>query len=762
MERIILYNNNSKKLEYTKFENVVKFIYYQEAIIPNKDHIKSYIKKYKKDSITNFFKDKVENKIQLIKDTISRYNEKIPLYDPYADNIFLIDKGHIYNKVTRYDFRFPTKDLLEELDKRREKLSKSTKEKKEYIKQNLEQLSDEQYKKMNYDILKQRTIHKLYLMLQFIDSFNIEILESQYSKIMYNEYGKDSTTCKRPSFKQIFDHINPYYTRKEIINIGLNMEIIKADSTYYDKNKVNKLCKQIIKNDISSDIIIEHQNHILTNNCVGLVEYYSLQGSYFINQYLRGVSLYDSKNVYLENIIKTMWELVDNAPKFKNDYIVYRFIEDDGYLSHLDIGDEFVDKGFTSTTRDPFYNSDEFKFGFILIKIKIPANIKGVALCMETTSHFPREQEIVLSPLSVLRLDKKDANCIFYHVDGNFETKIKTKYEFTYVDKEEIYFDSRESLREYKLIDFLKLPKNNSMTVDEKIRIFAKNNIDKSYMFNTFVGDKEYRVITEWYDSTDSYKPFYASTTQNGLSFYNITNNHITFMIEIGEDNRGPYMYVNYYFRYSIADRKELIKEKDFIYFISSIGYYFNIPIIVIYTDYTSCIKDKDERGGNYCIDFYDYLKDNKKKYKDIESMIIKPKFKYYQLDKLKTTSPDIILDGMDRDILYQIYYKIYKEFINKEKDTLADFYMWVVDKHCYLVDKLIEKMSRLYNNNNPFENDYYLLDPSGFLYNNDYINDVSKKRIDNMEDYLPPTLKNKYRINSYKRPRVPTSRKMS
>jgi hypothetical protein len=151
-------------------------------------------------------------------------------------------------------------------------------------------------------------------------------------------------------------------------------------------------------------MLINHQNYIVENDMVGLVQYYTIQGSYFMNQYMRNMTRYEYKNEYLEENIKKMWKLVLNAPKFDNEYILYRFVETDEYISNLKIGDIYMDNGFMSTTRDPFYRNDLYKFGFILIKIKIPKGIKGVGLCLEMLSHFPEEEEIILPPLTELKL----------------------------------------------------------------------------------------------------------------------------------------------------------------------------------------------------------------------------------------------------------------------------------------------------------------------------------------------------------------------
>ena len=66
-----------------------------------------------------------------------------------------------------------------------------------------------------------------------------------------------------------------------------------------------------------------------------------------------------------------MWELINNAPPFDKDYILYRFIRDDEFLSQIKIGSTYIEKGFMSTTRDPFYKQNEYVFGFILLKIKL-------------------------------------------------------------------------------------------------------------------------------------------------------------------------------------------------------------------------------------------------------------------------------------------------------------------------------------------------------------------------------------------------------
>ena len=114
---------------------------------------------------------------------------------------------------------------------------------------------------------------------------------------------------------------------------------------------------------------------------------------YFMNKFLRNYFSYKNNKIITDSEYLTKSELVYNyskklikiikeAPSFDNDYIVYRFVTDDSYLNKLKIGNIFVETGFMSTTRDPFYSNNENDFGFILLKIRLPKNIKGVGLNM--------------------------------------------------------------------------------------------------------------------------------------------------------------------------------------------------------------------------------------------------------------------------------------------------------------------------------------------------------------------------------------------
>lgn len=758
MNKYLLYYHEDKTIKKTKFENVLDDLYYLKCTVPTEENISDYIKNGKDPKIKEYLKSKnFQEIIDNIRDEISKINNKIPLYDEYTKNLLLINKELVYKKVIYENYRFPDKRLIEILKERKKELDPIIKKK-------------DSLKDLQKNLILIREHRKINLMLDFLKSFNQEILFDTYVKVFYsfaNEVGKNITVCKRPSFSPYYRHINPYYTRSELINLALNMEKIKPSTIYYDEEEVMKLCKIVKKNDISAETIIKHQEYIIKEDKIGIVQYYSLQGSYFINQYMRNQAP-EYKNKLLEENIRSMWELTASAPEFDKSYTLYRFVQDDSYIKHLKIGDIYTDPSFISTTRDPFYRSETYKFGFILLKIKIPEKTKGVGLCIEPYSHFPKEQEIILSPLSKLRLEKKDENALYYHTDDIYASKIKTRYEFTYVGKDKISFIDRPDLPEKEniIIDFLKLPQIDVFTVYERVKQFSDNYVNDIYQFKTNIGPNTYDLIVELYDSTNAYKKFYGATTNNGFSIYTIKDSYILFFIEIGEEDDTTYMYVNYYFRFSSSNRRKYINDIEFIDFLSKVAFYFRIEKIILYSEYASCDLNLDinksyfNRGGNYCIDYYNYLKSKEKRFAKIDSTEVKPQFSYYELDRMRTIDPNTVLDEKDRDELYQVYKKIYKLQIEESKHNLAEFYIWIIENRCVNTKTLIDKMFRLYNANNPFDNDYYIIDPMRYLYNKELISEIPNlkksqgKHDINIRNRVP---KNEYRIQFYRKNRIPS-----
>lgn len=696
MDYNILYNINKNTLEFVKQEEIFDKIYLLEYKVPNNKELITSDENIKK-IITN------KNIIENIINYISGLEYKMPLFDIYTNNIYLINRENIFKRVNYNYYRFPTKFLLDEIKKDYDRL-KNTK---------------------IDDLIEKRKLRKYELIIDFMKNFNLKILEDTYYRMIYRyseELGKNIIFCKRPSFNKYIHNTTPYYSSTEIINMALNMNLdIKIDSNLDLEN----LCTLVKENDINYKIISSHQKYIIDSDMLGLTQYYTVQGSFFINTYLRNLNNYVEKNIFLDNIIIPMWNLCNNAPEFNKDYILYRFVKDDKHLSHLKIGDIFQDDSFLSTTRDPFYKSEEYKFGFILMKIKIPKNIKGVGLCVELASHFPKEQEILFSPKSKFKLISRDTNTVYYHTDSNFSSEVKTRYEFEWVGNSEPKIDKLEFKEEIKEIDFFKLKSYSGDDIETKVKYFIEKYCDKMNKFNCKIGDKTFLSCVEKYNSIGAYKDFYAMETTNGISFYSIYNNYLLYFIEIGEGSMGNEMHVNFYVKYNTLNKEEIYTAEDFINFISSFAYYFNIENIAIYPEYKPCFSSNKinsyQYSGNYCVDFYKYLKKKEKRFfmRNMNITELRSGFDYYDLDLLRETNVLKII-GKNDDEIYQLYIKSFS--IDFPTAKLSEFFIWIVENKCYLIESFINKLNRLYKKSNPFKNDIYTLNAYLYLYNRDII----------------------------------------
>ena len=694
---IELYNKHDKKNVYVSVYEGVHGMYYQRYIFPT------------------------DQDTTIQRNAISTFEGLLPLYDPYTKNMYIIPKDEVFNKVIYSNYRVCDAKQINVLKKYKKKL-------------------EEEESKRELNVMEKRNLKKLRLMLIFLSNYDINLLEKTYNSIMYSEYGKDITICLKPSFQPHFTHIKPYYTRDEIINLALNMELIEPNNMDYKDNALKELCKKIIVNDINSDILESHLQYIMDNQRVGLLEYYTMQGSYFINMYLRKL-MYNKRNYVLETVSQSMYDIVRNSPAFDKDYIVYRFVSDDSFLRKYKVGDIFQDKGFISTTRNPFYRPSTFDFGNILLKIKIPQGMSGVGLCVETISKFQEEQEIILPPNVQLRLDYKNKNCMYYHIDSVFSNSIKTKYEFTIVGHDDI------DIPQYKeptieTIDFFAIKKLKSESLDAKLKYFVKHFVSDVFLIKSKIGNTEFPILIEWFDSTDVYKKFHALTSRDGFMMYSFMNNQLLFTIEIGEVNKKPMMFVNYQFKFLLVNDNNYYSNEEFMTFICSIALYFDIKKLKLFSNYNSCPKQNNRHDGSYSIDIYQYLKYNKKIYdKFIAS--IRPAFDYYQLDRLRQINPKNMLE-QNKDELYVIYKDSFLTSIGDEsKDNLRDFYLWLIDNNCYLINSLTDKMQYIFKNDNPFKkNDYYLVNVNAFLFSQNLINSYEEDTTEH--SYMP---KNMYRI---------------
>ena len=344
-----------------------------------------------------------------LKKIISNYEDRLPLYDIRYNHIFLIYKDNIFARIFFDNYRFIDQNFFNDLKK---------------IK--------------NPDKIDLEN-------LRILSHYDIEMLNNTYLKIFYRSFVLHSyiTNCKRPSFYSGMEHILPYYSINELHFLAYDWNLTKK--TTLTEDDINKYCKEISKHDIPAKTLLDHQIYIYDSNSVGLVKHYSLFGSYYMNIYLRknkccllnDVAEQETiRNLYLENQIKLMIKLIINSPIFIKSHSVYRFIENDSFLKHLKKGDIYQDISFMSTTRNPFYYKENYSFGVILLKIKLPKNIKGIGLCIESFSNFPKEEEIILPPTSKYRLDNvidAEKATEFLNI---FKLDVQKKYEFTWISND--------------------------------------------------------------------------------------------------------------------------------------------------------------------------------------------------------------------------------------------------------------------------------------------------------------------------------------
>jgi hypothetical protein len=765
-EEVILISLDDAKAVHVPIEDAVFRMYYLEVRLPTEEEL---------------LDNNISASITSIIDRISKQKKYIPLYDIYTSNIYIINARNVYYRVAKNNYRFPDQIIM-----------KNVKTEFEKNKRRLDKVDIPKAKVL------ERTIRKAKLMIEFMSNFNIELMYSAYLNVFYKyspEIGNLTYTCKRKSFIPHTGHLNPYYTKDEIIKLGMNQGIvmIPKDMNYIDfkeqlsENNFMELCDKVVDNDISSDTLIEHHGHIVKNDCLGIVQYYTAQGSYLMNQYMRKKTQYLERNEFMEENIGKIWKLTLDSPSFKNNHIFYRFVDTDDYLKYLRVGDIHIEKGFISTTRDPFYRHDLYEFGFILIKIKIPKNIKGIGLCLELLSHFPSEEEIILPPRAKLKLNNIDSNCEYYHPDDDFQHKIKKRYEFIWIENLPIEFEERQITKSpesvIQEIDFIELNKKESISLKERIKLFINKYVNVMGIIKCSIGGELFPTICESYDGTGIYGKLYGLKISNGFSMYSIYDGYMLFFIEIGEVNENNQMRVNYLNKYSQFERKNIISEKKFLEFISSVSYYFDTYDVILYSDYIGCstlkkyvsleqrqyssnkgnndqnekfIQNNDDAllsehiGGSYCVDYYNYLKFGKKKYDNSGTLNIelRPLFSYYDLDILRKTSPVKILSKRDRDEIYQIYIRSYI-ILGEDKNNLADFYTWMMENSCYLSDILVEKFGRMFGKDNPFKKDMYIIDPMAYLYNRGFVSVYNRNIQFNIDENrsghnLP---KNRYRI---------------
>ena len=654
-----------------------------------------------------------------------------PLFDIEENIVYLVNSDKIYTRIAINNYRFPDNMIIA------------------FLKDKLNRYNDDLTKDLNapdnYYVLNK--IEIITQSIEFLEKLNLEIIKKRFIKI-FDEFKeskyKEFTTCLKPSYVNFMSslpgttYFNPYYSR---------IELEKNKIAYQDPDKDLEqdleLCWKNVRRDISYAKIISHKNHILKHNGVGILKYYSLLGSYKMNTYLRELS--DSskyKDTILESIINKFWKIIITAPMFDENFYIYRFLHDDTFLEDLEINDIYSDPGFLSCTRDPYYISTQYNFGKILMKIKVPKNKIGVGLCVELSSNFAPEQEILLAPNTKLQLKKKDDNVKYEHINMDFNIKLKRKYEFEIIipnqEPEKIKNKTKIETQKIEKIEQIKKleKKNNIFDIYSDIK---QNYLNEINQIDVKIGAEYKRLIIEKINISKPYsmEGYYISHIekeqehgQEIIIYYIDTTEgeeELIFFIEIIEN--GMYVNVNSYNDYTIKKIKDVIPIKDFINFIVKIGQIFNFTEIIMSYDYIGCqciykdfksIIDKDTSilGGNFNNDIYVYFK--LKKYlfeKYINQGIVRPEFHFSDLNKYFTQNIEKIIAHSNNIELKQIYNAYVKSQINKNNINISvkDFYIYIIENKCFMA-KALETSIALYeleiNNDdiNIFYNPFFTL----------------------------------------------------
>jgi hypothetical protein len=625
---------------------------------------------------------------------ISMYDVKVPLYDIGSNRIFLIYHDNVYSRVYRNDYRFVTQQFYDEVIK----------------------IKHPDQKTMD--------------MINFLSHYDFDILEKTYNRLFYKSFAikKYITTCRRPSFMSGMEHIQPYYKMNELYYLAQDWEILKGKPKFND-NEVDKICLNVSKFDIPAQTLLDHQIYIYDLKSIGLVKHYSLYGSYYMNTYLRNNNCCikqpdDSiRNPSLEGQIDIMSSLIYNSPPLKREHTVYRFVEADDYLRHLKNGDVYTDPSFMSTTRNPFYYHKTHNFGYILIKVTLPGNVKGICLCIESYSNFPEEQELILPPTSQLELINVTQGDTREGYQNVIQKKVIRKYEFKWVGNN---FTVGKTLNGHMKNAIV--PKINTLDMKKLMNemIHMTNSIANrfEYFINTLVDNPNNQFISngqlftvESYDSSTVYRNFFYYEVTDGimLTCSNKKYGNINLMLEISD-----IIHVNFYFKFSVSDSADVIDldTKEWIEWLCMLSFVLGCRQVIIhpnyYLDYNTKLSSTQKQNATrytYQQDIYNYLKHGTKRFDSFTPITIN--HRYPVIDRFFNGNPLDYVKKTDKNELFKV-------ILDSNKTTLGDVYIHLVEHHPKMISTFQKKMFGI--TDSPFKSLYYRLDPYSYLYEQKYI----------------------------------------
>lgn len=636
----------------------------------------------------------LEIKIKNSKDKIelSKYNKMLPMYDIYSKNIYFIKKENTHYRLIYSHYRFISIEIIDWLKNQFKK--EKNKEEKQKIKNNLIILE-------NYHI---ETLYKTSIETFF--KFSPDL-------------GLNISICKRKSFHPYFSHLKPYYTKLELIKLGLNMNTLKPGKEYdlLDQKIHYKICKKIGKDDFNANDLIKHTNFLIEKNGIDHIKYHTLYGSFINNKYLRENQ---TSNSFSFNNIYKINQLIHQAPVLEKDCVVYRFIWDDSFLNNLKKGDIFVDKGFLSATRDPFYSPGlQGNFGLTLIKINLPKNKKGTGLLIETSSLFRNENELILAPNTKLKLISKNDQFKYYHINKNFQDLIKKKYEFNFVgiSKLSLIKESQDSIPFINLLDV----NLSSDTKVERIKEFLK----LTNQFNEFqinIGDKTCIFQSIWFDGSGPYSKYYHNKNKDGLSLIHYEKMKPILSIEIGEEMVVNYIHKYYHipFNFNYIELENTLAGFSKMFGYKEVIYYFSYKNFSEFEDNYSTETKPFLHINYYCSTMYPIIKNN----------IIPKLNKYWKYNFGFWKIKKIINQKLNEDSK--------KYWRNDKLKTYQDLYIDIIENNFYHYQKMIERFTLINGKeNNPFINKFFKFDSLKYLIDNNIISEnISDIKFDSEVDY--------------------------
>lgn len=541
---------------------------------------------------------------------LSEYEEYIPMYDIYSQQIYPIFKKNLHYRLIESHYRFITDEIKDWLQNKYDDFK------------NIDKITSLLFKKN----------------LKIIDNYDLKTLTDTSYKVLYKYskmLGLQISICKRKSFNPYFKHLKPYYTKNELLKLGENMNIIKENidlELLNEKDTHYNICKKISKNDVSFEEIKKHSEEIIHKDIISWITFYSFIGSFIFNYYLRKNKIHI--NTYIFNGLKKLINAFKNCQPLEKNYVLYRFLWDDSFINNLTPGEIFFDFGFTSTTRDPFYSPGlNGTFGLILMKINIPKNIRGVGYFIENFSLFPNEEEFLIPPFSNFKLISKNDNFKYFHTNSEFEKLINKKYEVEYIGTD------YHKITKYLFKDNIKIieiEKYEARGINKLEMI--KNFIENYDQINIKLKNKIYKLSFQWFDGTDnsSYSKLYANKTKEGVNFNIFTDDGYPYInIELGDELIVNYINTLYYYKNTKIELSE--EDIDLIFYFGKIFFYKTATIYHTYRNFNEFINNYQSNihiflyNNFYNHTIYNYAKTKIKEFGN--NNYIKYDFGWYNLD---------------------------------------------------------------------------------------------------------------------------------